>query len=87
MNEKEVTALKAQDAQNRSDYQSLLAIISRLKAKGIIVQIHYRQTGDVFEHEIHLINKPSTSVEIRKIIPTDRPEEDWEATDLTIHGN
>lgn len=53
------------------------------KDLGLIGEVHSKIDGEEITYSLHLIDRPSTSVQIRKIINEDGTQTEWEAIDLT----
>ena len=55
------------------------------KDLGLIGEVHSKIAGDEITYTLHLIDRPSTSVQILKKIYEDGTQTDWGVIDLTIH--
>lgn len=55
------------------------------KDLSLIGEVHSRVDASGVTYELHLIDKPSTSTEIRKIYSEDGSSTEWEFRDLTNH--
>ena len=50
---------------------------------GLLIQVRNHVSGDDVTHSLLLTFKPSTSIEIKKLIQSDGTESDWEVLDLS----
>lgn len=53
------------------------------KDLGLIGEVHSHIDGENITYSLHLIDRPSTSVQIKKIYNEDGTSTDWQAVDLT----
>lgn len=53
------------------------------KDLGLIGEVHSKIEGDQVTYTLHLIDRPATSVQIRKVFNEDGTSTEWEAIDLT----
>lgn len=53
------------------------------KNLGLIAEVHSRIKGDNVTYELHLIDRPSTSVQIQKTFKEGGLQTDWEVIDLS----
>jgi hypothetical protein len=84
--EQVIQNLEAAEAQTGTDLADFVALINKYASMGLIIQVHSHQTGDVVKHTLHLIYRPSTSVEITKVINDDGAADEWKVYDLTEHA-
>lgn len=68
--------------------QQFLALADFLyKDLGLIGEVHSHIDGDEVTYSLHLIDRPATSVQIKKTFHEDGTQTDWVVHDLTEHGN
>lgn len=84
MYQERIEALNAGVAQYSPQIQQFLGLADFLyKDLGLIGEVHSRINGDEITYELHLIDRPATSVQIRKIYYENGTSTEWVATDLT----
>lgn len=55
------------------------------KDLGLIGEVHSKIDGEEISYELLLIDRPSTSVQIRKVIYEDGSQTEWQVVDLSQH--
>lgn len=86
MYEERIAELNAGIAEYGDKLTAFLQIADFLyKDLGLIGEVHSKINGEEVTYSLQLIDRPSTSVMIRKIINEDGTQTDWEAIDLTDH--
>lgn len=84
MYEERITALNAGLAAHANKLTQFLQLADFLyKDLGLIGEVHSKIDGEEITYSLHLIDRPSTSVQIRKVINEDGTQTEWEAVDLT----
>jgi hypothetical protein len=84
MYEKRVTELNAGLSVHADKIAGFLALADFLyKDLGIIGEVHSKIDGDQVTYSLHLIDRPATSVQIRKVFYEDGTQTEWEVIDLT----
>ena len=83
MYEERIQQLNAGLGAHADKLQSFLQIADFLyKDLSLIGEVHSKIDGDQITYSLHLIDRPATSVQIKKVISNDG-ETDWKVFDLT----
>ena len=84
MYQERIDQLNAGLTQYNPQIKQFLALADFLyKDLGLIGEVHSKIDGDEITYSLHLIDRPATSVQIRKIYNEDGTSTEWVATDLT----
>lgn len=84
MYEERITQLNTGVAAHNTELGQFLALANFLyNDLGLIGEVHSKIDGETVSYELHLIDRPSTSVQIVKKLFSDGTSTEWEVQDLT----